>query len=251
MPSSRFLFLALSLGLLPVATACAYFLEDTYQDLTIVTPGAHGAVCVAEIDGLEYKFSPPETISVTKSRKDMLVDCMAPGNRRKKLTVEPDISALTVAGAPGAPWDYASEAMFKYPEIIEVNFNDTPWADMPLPAQNNPDIKQPEEYDLEEFRPAFPAMNADRHVPKVELQRRNFEPAEENVYYPDYGKPDSADGPFSDTVAAPAEDGAVSDKGDLMKASGVSANDMNPGAYGPSPASKADIYGPVQNYPVE
>lgn len=251
MPSSRFLFLALSLGLLPVATACAYFLENTYQDVTIVTPGAQGAVCVANIDGLNYEFYPPETISVTKSRKDMHVDCRAPGNRRKKLVVESDISAMTVAGAPGAPWDYASEAMFKFPDVIEVNFNDTPWADMPLPAQNNPDIKQPEEYNLEEFRPGTPALNADKHAPKVELQRRSFEPAEEDVYYPDYGKPDAADAPLSDTVAAPVEDGAVSDKGDLMKASGVSASDMNPGAYGPISTPTSDVYGPVQTYPVE
>lgn len=251
MPSSRFSFLALIFGVLPLLSACAYFLEDTYQDLTIVTPGAHGAVCVADIDGLEYKFSPPETSSVTKSRKDMHIDCRAPGNRRKKIIVEPDISALSLAGAPGAPWDYASEAMFKYPDVIEVNFNDTPWADMPLPAQNNPDIKQPEDYNLEEFSPAFPAMNSDRHAPKVELRRRSFESAEEDVYYPDYGKPDAADAPLSDTVAAPVEDGAVGDKGDLMKATGVSASDMNPGAYGPSPAAKPDVYGPVQNYPVE
>ncbi|GJL84613.1 MAG: hypothetical protein DHS20C02_03880 [Micavibrio sp.] len=232
MPSIRLSFLLLAL----VLSSCAYVVEKTFQDVTILTPGAHGALCLVDVEGLKYEFRPPETIPVTKSKEDMIVDCRAPGNRRKVVTIESDISTLSIIGAPGAPWDYASGAMFKYPETIEVDFRNIPATAMPLPAQNNPDIKQPEEYYLEEFRPGQPVMNSDRHVPAVQLHRRME--AEEDVYYPPYGRE-------SDSGEKPQG------KGDLMKVIGDLEGKSDPATAAPATPSGGDAYGPSQNYPVE
>ncbi len=233
-PSIYLSFFALALTL----SGCAYVIEKSFQDLTILTPGAHGALCFVEIDGLKYKFRPPQTIAVTKSKDDMIVDCQAPGNRRKTMIIESDISTLSIVGAPGAPWDYASDAMFKYPDVIEVDFRSIPVVAMPLPAQNNPDIKQPEEYYLEEFRPGHPVMNDDRHAPDVLLERRNFGD-DEDVYYPDYGTDTGADEP-------------VQGKGDLMKVIGDLKSDIDPSGVAPAASEpSSEAYGPTQNYPVE
>ena len=75
--SFRILLLGSVLGL----TSCAYLFDDSIQDLTVLTPGAEGAICNVYIEKLHYRFRPPQTVSISKSRQDMVVDCVAPGNR--------------------------------------------------------------------------------------------------------------------------------------------------------------------------
>ncbi len=195
------------LSLVLLLTSCAYIIERTDQDITVVTPGAHNSVCYVYVGGLKYKFRPPQTVKIGKSEDTLVVNCLAPGNRRKSVEVEPDIEAITLLGGPGVAWDYLSDALFVYPELIEVDFTGIPATAMPLPAHNNPDIKQPEEYYLEEFSPGQPRMNADRHAPEIELKRREFE-TEDDVYYPEYGLPK----PVGEGEAS----GDGGGKGDLM-----------------------------------
>lgn len=156
---------------------CSTFVEKSIQDVTIETPGAYNAVCHLYIDGLRYKSRPPQTISIHKTKENMKVDCIAPGNRRRTLYIEPEVSNtsawnMAVAGV-GYPYDYASGAMFKYPSRIVVDFTDAKITDMPLPAQNQPDIRQPEDYDLEEFSPGQPRLNSDRDAITTSILRRN------------------------------------------------------------------------------
>ena len=165
--------------LLPLValTACAYAVDGSIQDVKFTTPGAINAVCNVYVDGLKYRVKPPQTVTLFKSKEDLVVDCMAPGNRRKVLYIEPQTEPSAgwnaVNAGVGLPWDYASGALFRYPDVIEVNFTDTPVTDQPLPAQNSPDIRQPEDYTLEEFSPGEPRLNSDKNAPKTELLRRD------------------------------------------------------------------------------
>lgn len=166
----------LLLGSVLTVGACSYATDTSIQDVEITAPGARGSVCFMYVDGLKYKVYPPQSITVTKSKEDLVVDCLAPGNRRKKVVIEPEIADSFYGNVGnafvGAPWDIASAAMFKYPDTVEVNFEHTPIVPEAVPAQNAPDIKQPEEYPLEEFGPSVPRLNSDLTRPPIELKRR-------------------------------------------------------------------------------
>ena len=224
--------------------ACSYTMDEHIQDLRIVTPGAHGAVCYAYVDKLKYKFRPPQTLNISKSDEDLIVDCLAPGNRRKEVVIKAQIEQSVYANAltagAGAVWDYSSGAMFKYPDVVEVNFENMPSRAEDLPAQNKPDIKQPEEYVLEEFKPGSPRMNADRYQQESEILRRE--------------KPGAGDGSLSsgyrasDGEIVPSQGNSM-DKGDLMNViESVGPDAMNPAA--PAIDNSNDQYGPpIPLYP--
>lgn len=164
--------------LIPLAVlgACAYAIDGSVQDVKFETPGAQNAACSVYVEKLKYRVKPPQVLNLYKSRKDLIVDCMAPGNRRKIVRIPMEIEDATAWNATnagvGLPWDYASGAMFRYPDVIEIDFRDVPVVAPALPAHNNPDIRQPEEYILEEFSPGAPRMNSDRNAPPIEILRR-------------------------------------------------------------------------------
>ncbi|MGB4106866.1 MAG: hypothetical protein WBK55_03625 [Alphaproteobacteria bacterium] len=167
----------LLLGSVICLSSCSYTLDRQIQDITVVTPGAEDTVCYMYVDGLRYKFFPPQTMNITKSRKDLVVDCIAPQNRRRKVVIEPALSQhapLNVANGiiPGTTWDIASNSLFTYPEVVTVDFTSAVPMPEALPAQNNPDIRQPEEYDLEEFTSKLPRLNSDRDAVATPLIRR-------------------------------------------------------------------------------
>jgi hypothetical protein len=144
--------------------ACADITDGQIQDVTIETPGAQGAVCYMYVD-------------IPKSGQDLEVDCLAPGGRRQQVFVESKIlnavyGNVVTGVVPGTAWDFGSNAAFKYPGVITVDFTHAPIVPEALPAHNNPDIKQPEEYMLEEFRPETPRLNSDRFNVPTEIQRR-------------------------------------------------------------------------------
>lgn len=234
----------LILGSVLLLGSCAYALDDQIQDVQFLTPGAEDATCNVYIERVHYVIKPPQKVSLSKSRKDMTIDCLAPGNRRQKVIIEPGYqksTALNVLnGGGGIPWDYASNAMFKYPDIIEVSFVDVPVVPQPLPSQNNPDIRQPEDYPLEEFLPGRPRLNSDAGRITPEILRRG-----EGASYndPSYAT-QSDDG--SDAFSEPAKMGG--DKGNLQNAA-------PPASALPVPASSTpaanDSYGPVPLLPGE
>lgn len=199
-----------------MASACAYTLEGQNQEITIRTPGAYDAVCDVYANKIRYKFYPPQTRFVNKSEEDLIIDCKAPGNRNRKVVIEPVISKVAPANAanglvPGTMWDYASGALFTYPEVIEVDFTNMQVRGMEPPTHNNPDIKQPEEYTLEEFKAGSPRMNSDRYEQEIPLKRRRPGGGFDDMSY-------NNDDNYSGGYIAVPENGAVnSDKGDLMR----------------------------------
>ena len=169
----------LSLSTLAIASGCAYPLDPSVQNITIKTPGAEGTVCMMYVDKVKYRVHPPQTISIFTTEHDLILDCLAPGNRRKKIEIEPTISDkaignITNAGV-GYAWDYASGALYNYPEVVEVSFIGMPVGPAFVPAQNNPDIRPPEDYLLEEFKPSQPRLNSDRNDTKTIIQKRGSE----------------------------------------------------------------------------
>ncbi len=195
---------ALSLG------ACAYALEDSIQDVQFVTPGATGAQCYVYVKGLRHVVYPPETITLGNAGDDLKVDCWAPGNRRQTIFVRPQINRKAdlniLNGGVGYAWDHASGALYQYPQIIEINFTDTPTKPAPPPFQNAPDIRQPETYSLEEFSAGEPKLNRDQYNTPPELRRRG-----EGASFDSY---DMNDGSFYEPS------GNLSGKGDLQNIPG-------------------------------
>lgn len=160
-------------------TSCAYISEDSVQMVTFETPGAHNALCFVHIDNVKYKLRPPQKLAVKKDDDPMVVDCKAPGNRHKKIEVKPRIEEDTYWNmfngvVPGTSWDYLSDSMFRYPDVVYIDFRSERIKPNKLPDHNAPDIKQPEDYDLEEFLPARPRMNADKYEKPIEIKRREM-----------------------------------------------------------------------------
>ena len=176
--SKKISFVALG-GVLTLG-ACATFIDKSVQEIEFVTPGAYNTVCDVYIDRLRYTVTPPDTLGVQKSKEDMIVDCMAPGNRRKKIYIKPKISDTAALnafnGGAGVAYDYFSKALFYYPDRIEIDFTNSKTTPMSLPAQNQPDIRQPEDYPLEEFSPGAPRLNSDSSNAPARILRRGEAP---------------------------------------------------------------------------
>lgn len=179
--------------LLPIiaVSACAYTFDKHYQEVEIRTPGAQDALCEVMANKIKYKFYPPEKRLLPKSKEDLIVQCMAPGNRDRTVVIRPQINNKFYGNAAsamtGGVWDFASGAMFDYPDVIDVDFTGMPLREMELPAHNNPDIKQPDEYYLEEFRPGTPRMNADRFKKSVPIQSRVAPGGDGDLYDEGFG----------------------------------------------------------------
>jgi len=219
---------ALSLMLLG---GCAYVMDGGSQRVKFETPGARDAVCYASVNGTKYTVKPPQVVSLYKAKDDLIVDCRAPGNRHKKIVIEPQIegsSGWNAANAGvGYVWDYASSAIYRYPDIIEVNFTDTPLSESPLPSHNNPDVRQPETYQLEEFLPGVPLMNGDKGKQEPEILKR------------ERGTGDSEG--HDDGAAFSESNTHGTDKGDLRSV----IESLNPAA----PSDKSSTAAPVPLYP--
>ncbi|MGH1455211.1 MAG: hypothetical protein ACRBDI_00350 [Alphaproteobacteria bacterium] len=179
-----------------VLGACGYAVESSNQDISFVTPGAEDARCYVNVNKIKYKVYPPQTLNIKKSDKDMLITCNAPGNRVREMTVPATMTARALWGTPvGMAWDYASQSLFYYPSVIAIDFSQEQLVPNKPPKHNNADIKQPEEYDLEEFLPADPRLNSDKDKIGSPLVRKGDT-------YSDYAVSDM--------------DGGSSDKGNLQ-----------------------------------
>lgn len=201
-----------SLYILPVLliASCAYVVDKSYQQLTIRTPGAKNSECDVYADKVRYKFYPPETRNIKNSPDDLVIECMAPGNRDRRVVFESNISKYTSASlvtgfVPGVLWDYASESAFTYPSVVTIDFRNMPPRPSPLPAHNYEDTLQPDNFDLEEFRPGAPRLNSDKYEIRIPLIKRG----------------EAGDGFSSSSVSGDSDaatyTGPYQDKADLMK----------------------------------
>ncbi len=160
--------------------SCAYAVESSNQYITFLTPDAQDAKCYVYVDKLKYQVFPPQSINIKKSPKDMEITCNAPGNRMVETSVPAQMSKRAAWGGPaGMAWDYASNSLFYYPSVIAIDFSHEELKPNKLPRHNNSDIRQPESYDLEEFRPAQPRLNSDKEKINLPILRRGEDFSEE------------------------------------------------------------------------
>ncbi len=173
----------LSIASTLLLASCAYALEGSMQEITFETPGAKDAVCYLHEEGVKRTIRPPQTISVHRTGKELMVECMAPGNREQTAYIAPrtlDATFLNIgnAVAPGVAVDYATGGMFMYPDLVHIDFTGMRPKPNSLPSYHNDDILPPMTSGLEEFRPFHPALSEDANYIRPALRKRNAAPEE-------------------------------------------------------------------------
>ncbi len=135
-------------------SGCATILNHSSQEVNFQAVGATDVLCDIDYAGLKYHVRPPQTITLSNSRHDMNLVCVAAGNRVKAMSVPSSLSGYTLANVtngvvPGASYDAASGAMFKFPEVIVIDFSDTVAAVDPLPSYEALDAVDPRSIGIE------------------------------------------------------------------------------------------------------
>ncbi|MCK5385031.1 MAG: hypothetical protein KAJ29_05590 [Alphaproteobacteria bacterium] len=119
--SARYLPL---LSLAFVLGSCAYTTKVSFQDITFLSPGAQDAKCLVYVNEVKYQVRPPQTVNIKKSEKPMFVVCYASDDRSIEVEVLPIIEEEVIWGSPvGMGWDYASNSLYSYPEVIAIDFS--------------------------------------------------------------------------------------------------------------------------------
>lgn len=225
-------------------SACSTVIDRSTQEVTLETPGTDGAQCLMEWPGYRMRVWTPKTVRITKADGPMEVTCRAPGNREKKVAVQPITpSSFTLnifnGFLPGAVYDRESGAMYQYPDKIVVDFTGTVPQEMPMPDYQRMLDENPGLMQMEEFRPGRPALQRDEYYQAPELQPRRTDQelfssavydaassrGEAAVMQDDGVSPGAASAP-----AAPLPSGTSGMTADQLTRS------MNPSVFGVNPA---------------
>lgn len=173
---SKFLKNLLVLSCVFALPSCAYVTNKSAQHVKVETPGAHSTKCIINNDGIKFKVDGGQSAFVTKSSEPLHVLCRAPGGRDREVYINPIASPLipfsVLTGPIGPAFDIVSGAAFTYPDIVTVDFTNMEVRPEQLPEHNNPDIRQPEEYNREEYGPTRPVLNDEPRFTRVALRRR-------------------------------------------------------------------------------
>lgn len=136
-------------------TACGTMISGHSQQVTLRTPGAGEAKCTMD-NGVNYVARTDETIVMTRSQKDLHVDCYASGNRHKQVVVEAGLNGWTAANVtngliPGVAFDHLGKGMYQYPDVITVDFTGMPNQGFDLPDYHNKDGLNPYDQAIESY----------------------------------------------------------------------------------------------------
>ena len=123
--SRRLAILGLPLACLCL-DACSTLVTGTGQQIAIDTPGVVGATCtLTGGDGVNATVQIPGSVQVSKSKKDILVACRAPGRAPVTRTVASTYSDWSIVEYPlGYPVDAVTGAMWVYPKQVAISFGD-------------------------------------------------------------------------------------------------------------------------------
>lgn len=137
--------IALYSSLCLILAACSTMADHQTVLMTVKTPGAENAKCLLENQDQKYVAYSDETIEVMKSPHDLVVRCMAPGNREKTVLVKREINGWVLANVangfvPGATYDYFSRGGFDYPDVVTVSFTGEAVKPYPLPDYEADDL---------------------------------------------------------------------------------------------------------------
>lgn len=156
--------------------SCATAIQGQTQRVMIETPGVEDAVCRIQNSQFRYVVYPPRLMNIQRSAEPYAVECIAPGNRFKTVMLKPTIDKMASLNIfnlvmPGATVDYISNAAFKFPELVAVDFTGMPPQAMPEPAHMRMFAQNPDIVGVEEFRPHWPALIRDKDSVPMELRR--------------------------------------------------------------------------------
>lgn len=143
---TKYLFLTAAAAL--SLAGCSTIVTGSTQTIHFEAVGATEARCVVETEKRKYLVNLPEKAEIKKSRRDLQLTCHAAGNRTKTMIVPSEVSGWTFANVTngaifGVPYDGETGAMFKYPDVVIVDFTDTVAAMDTLPGYHAIDTLDP------------------------------------------------------------------------------------------------------------
>ncbi len=126
---TKYLFLTAAAAAVSLS-GCSTIMSDATQTMRFEAVGATEVRCFVENEKYKYIVNPPQKAEIKKSKLDLNVTCTAAGNRTKTMVVESELSGWTFANVTngaifGVPYDGETGAMFKYPDIVIIDFTDT------------------------------------------------------------------------------------------------------------------------------
>ena len=161
-----------------LVSACASIIDGPTQKVTLRTPGATEAECNLT-NGVKYRAATDETLRIMRSRRALVVDCYASGDRHKQMVIESAFNgwgAVNVANGvvPGATYDHYSGGLYTYPEVITVDFVGMPTRGFETPAYQNKDAPNPYKQAVEGYGPNTPRIPNDTEYQRRGVEKRNM-----------------------------------------------------------------------------
>lgn len=161
-----------------LVAGCASIIDGPTQNVTLRTPGATEAECNLT-NGVKYKIQTDETVRIMRSRRDLVVDCYASGNRHKQIVIESDFNGwgaanVTNAVVPGATYDHYSGGLYTYPREITVDFVGMPTRGFETPNYQNKDAPNPYKQSIEGYGATTPTIPNDSEYQRRGVEKRNM-----------------------------------------------------------------------------
>lgn len=152
-------------------------MEGATQEVRLDTPGAQEAECTLN-NGVRYIGTSGQTLNIKKSRIPLTVECYGSGNRYKQVIVESHDSDWALGNVAtlgtGAVYDHYSGGLYKYPDVITVDFVGMPTKGFELPDYHYNDAPNPYKQSIENFGPTVPkAPSGERSYLKRGIEKRD------------------------------------------------------------------------------
>ena len=160
--------------------ACSTIIDHQTQKVTVLTPGTVNAKCTLQNRDMKYVAYTGQEIEIMKSPNDLVVNCLAPGNREKTVLVKREINGWVFANVangfvPGLAYDYFSRGGFDYPDEIEVSFLGEPIKEYPMPKYMSEDLDMNHQYNKFEYMgPTTVMTEADKNSGSEPLEKKEI-----------------------------------------------------------------------------
>lgn len=154
------------------AAGCTTLVDRAYQKVLIRTPGAQDAECDLVTDNTKFVAFPPQSVQISRVYDAMTITCFAPGGREKTIVVTPKAAPgvlfnITNGILPGLAVDHESGAMYRFPEVIDVDFTTVNLVAERPPSYENVDTFPVLTRGLDSETPGFPGLDRDSPYPPV------------------------------------------------------------------------------------
>ena len=217
-----------------LVTGCASIIDGPTQNVTLHTPGATEAECILT-NGVKYRVQTGETVRIMRSRRDLVVDCYASGDRHKQLVIPSDVNAWGLTNVsngvvPGTTYDHYSGGLYTYPREITVDFVGMPTRGFETPGYQNKDAPNPYKQAIEPYAPNTPRIPND-----TEYERRGVGKRNANLSSNPFASDDN--GGAADVTPMPAETSVPAMTPSKPNLSGSTADELtrsaNPDVFDP------------------